>query len=1374
MKPSSTRIILPALLLLGVLLIALLKPGYAQQNPVQPVPGEVEASVNFIESRQGIDPNASDIYLVRLVDPPLAAYRGGIAGLEATNPRVRGENKLNPLSPASLAYRDYLLAQQAAFIEKLEGLAGRKIEVKFQYYAANNGLALYLSGEEAALAASLPEVVFVQPNFRRELQTDVSPAWIGATGIWDGSTTGGLPGTKGEGIIVGVIDTGINPSNPSFADVGADGYNHTNPWGAGVYKGVCDTTNSLYDPTFPCNDKLIGAWAYTGINSGNARDYEGHGSHTASTAAGNVVNAQVNGNTISITRQISGIAPHANIVAYAACCNGDTLSAAIDQIVLDGVDVANYSIGSASPSDPWNDFDSVGFLNARDAGIFVATSAGNNGPDPATLGSPGDAPWITTVAASTHNRKVTNAIINMSGGNTTPPADMLGASFTSAYGPAKIVYAGDYGDALCLNPFPANTWTNGEIVICDRGIIARVDKGANVQAGGAGGLILANSAADGEGVVADDHYLPAVHIGYQNGLVLKAWVADGGSNHTGTIRGSLLETNDDWGDFLTDFTSRGPNRALGDIVKPDVAAPGKDVLAAVGINDPLPPEYTFYDGTSMASPHIAGAGALLMALHPTWTPAEIQSALMSTAWQDMLDYDQASLPTPFEMGSGRVDLSVAAKAGLVLNETKANYDAANPETGGDPSTLNLASFGNGACYQTCSWTRTLRSTQGSSVTWTVDVSAADGLDLVVSPSSFVIPAGGTQVLTVDADARRIAPDTWAFGKITLTPSDPAIPTAHFPVAVFANSSSDIEVFEKSADINLAQVNDTIQYTITLTHRSLSSKTYSISDPVPANAAYINGSASGGLTYNSGTNTLSWSGTLPAGSFTIYEDNRAGYISMGDLGAPPASAPSSLDSGCLLVSLNDLNYFGNIYTTGVWSVNGTLQAGAPPITCAGNTNGQVPSSSPPNNLLAPFWSDLDFTSGGQWYFVGVSWNGAPHTVFSWENVPIKGTANTASFQLWFEEGTDNIWFAYPPGGLPAGTNATIGAENSAGTSGYNYYYNGSGTLPDGTSDLVLGPQPIVNTFGFQVSATGTPDITNTATLTEGALTRQAYAFTDVVTQNTWVGNSANWQTPSNWTRNAVPGAADWVIVPSAPGGGNMPDLTANAAVYNLEIQPGADLDLSTYALSVKGSVINNGTLLQTISSVPANTTTAFLNLTNASGAQDKYFGVQINPTSGPMGSTMVQIKGNAQCTATDPTDTVNRCYEITPSTSQTANIDFYYLDSELDGLVPESLKAWYWTGSAWSSAGTVQARTSIAPDYRRLSVSGVSAYAPFALTDKLSGPTVVELANLSVEQKRTALDGGLQAGAVLLAVLGMIALAYWWNSQRKSAAGKTEQ
>ncbi len=396
------------------------------------------------------------------------------------------------------------------------------------------------------------------------------------------------------------------------------------------------------------------------------------------------------------------------------------------------------------------------------------------------------------------------------------------------------------------------------------------------------------------------------------------------------------------------------------------------------------------------------------------------------------------------------------------------------------------------------------------------------MDLTVTPTSFSIAPGATQVITVNADVRRVPSDAWAFGEIQLVPNTTAIPPAHLPVAARANNGSSSDVLTKSANIDLVQVGSNIHYTVNLTHKSLASASYSLSDPIPANASYVNGSATGGLTYNSGSSTLTWSGSIPAGDFVISEGTKTGYLSMADLGAPPANKPSSLDAGCFLVTLNNLVYFGTTYTQGVWSVNGTMHVGGP-LSCAGNTNGQVPATASPNGTLAPWWDDLDFTSGGNWYFVGVTWNGKPHTVFSWENVPVKGTADLVSFQLWFEEGKDNVWFTYKPGSMPAGSpTATVGAENAAGNDGATYYYNGTGTVPTGAVDLILGPLPVVQSFGFDLTANAVPGVLNEASVTQSTTTHTAYDYTSVYRANTWLGGTTAWGTACQLVAQRGPG------------------------------------------------------------------------------------------------------------------------------------------------------------------------------------------------------------------------------------------------------------
>jgi subtilisin family serine protease len=756
----------------------------------------------LVSAQAGAQPAAR--YIVQLSDAPLASYRGGIEGLSPTNPAALGQVKLDPTSPASVAYLAYLAKQQADFLASAEQTLGHPLEAIFQYRYALNGVAVPLTETEAEKVATMPGVERLEREHMYELLTDAGPAWIGAPSIWDGSAVNGPRGTMGEGIVAGVIDTGVNHDHPSFADVGGDGFDHRNP--RGTFYGFCDP---LTGAPF-CNDKLIGVRDFTGTGP---LDDNQHGSHTASTVAGNVLDATIHAPTIDLTRGISGVAPHANLITYKACvavgCLNLSTAAAIDQATADAVDVINFSIGGGSRN-PWNDSSALAFLGARDAGVFVAASAGNSGPKPQTIGSPSNAPWLTSVGASTHNRKFVNTLAGMSGGGSAAPADISGKGVTSGYGPAAIVYAGDYGSALCgegpaaptgealINPFPPGTF-NGEIVVCDRGVYGRVEKGQNVKEGGAGGYVLANDQANGDSLVGDPHALPGVHITYRDGVALKAWLADG-SGHTGSITGMTTDLTATNGDVMASFSSRGPDKSVPDVLKPDVTAPGVDVLAAVHTTNPLsPPEYGVLSGTSMSGPHTAGAAALVRAIHSTWTPAEVQSALMATSLTDGVRKEDGLKPSDaFDRGAGRVDLTKAAKAGLVLDEQAPDYEAANPATGGDPTTLNHASLADAQCEATCTWTRTVTSTLGSSATWRVSTVRPRGMTLSVSPSRFTLGPGASQTLTVTANVSKMPVGQWLFGEVRLTSS--AAPAAHWPVAVLpggAPTPVDIETTSSS-------------------------------------------------------------------------------------------------------------------------------------------------------------------------------------------------------------------------------------------------------------------------------------------------------------------------------------------------------------------------------------------------------------------------------------------------------------------------------------------------------------------------------------------------------------------------------------------------
>jgi uncharacterized repeat protein (TIGR01451 family) len=373
---------------------------------------------------------------------------------------------------------------------------------------------------------------------------------------------------------------------------------------------------------------------------------------------------------------------------------------------------------------------------------------------------------------------------------------------TSGFGPAPVVFAADFppgGDdaRLCADGvFAAGTFS-GEIVVCERGAYGRVAKGQTVFDGGAGGYILAQSNLVGGGpgaVTSDPHVLPAVHIDYAGYQDLLGYVAITGSSD-GTIAGAVLDSDPVHGDIMASFSSRGPNGSLPDILKPSVTAPGRSIWAAYHQGSGGDGTYTYnvIQGTSMSSPHVAGAGALMKAIHPTWSPAEIESALMNTARTTVLNDDGVSPTTAtwFDQGSGHVDLNLAGQAGLVLDVTTAEYQAADPSAGGDPKSLNLASMGNASCLNSCEWTRTVKSSVDYTSLWTVSASGENSLVVTASPVTFTLAAGAEQDIVVTADVSGVASGVWTFGEVTieeLPQEGLQMPAVHLPVGVMGAAS----------------------------------------------------------------------------------------------------------------------------------------------------------------------------------------------------------------------------------------------------------------------------------------------------------------------------------------------------------------------------------------------------------------------------------------------------------------------------------------------------------------------------------------------------------------------------------------------------------
>ncbi|MEP6678025.1 MAG: S8 family peptidase, partial [Betaproteobacteria bacterium] len=430
---------------------------------------------------------AAGRYIVRLADPPVVAYDGGIAGLSATRP-AKGR-KIDVLDRNVIRYADHLEAKHNDVLARSNG--GRKL---YSYKFVFNGFAAELTRAQLEAIKAAPGVIAVEPDELRHLDTVSTPHFLGldapSTGLW--AQLGGQS-SAGEDIVIGMVDSGIWPEHPSLSDrtgVGPNGqtgklnYQQLPGWNAKCQNGEAFNNSN-------CNKKLIGAQYFIEGKGGAAnvkadfpyeyispRDADGHGTHTSTTAGGN-------GSTVATAEGIvlgnaSGIAPRARISTYkvcwgrleptAGCATSDSV-AAIDQAVADGVDVINYSISGTRTN--FRDPVEIAFLFAHDAGVFVAASAGNSGPGNFTVAH--ISPWLTTVAAGSHDRFY-GATVTLGNGAVYSGASLgTGVSsrptVLSVNVPKAGVAAADA--ARCFIGSLDAAKAAGKIVVCDRGVTAR-------------------------------------------------------------------------------------------------------------------------------------------------------------------------------------------------------------------------------------------------------------------------------------------------------------------------------------------------------------------------------------------------------------------------------------------------------------------------------------------------------------------------------------------------------------------------------------------------------------------------------------------------------------------------------------------------------------------------------------------------------------------------------------------------------------------------------------------------------------------------------------------------------------------------------------
>lgn len=804
----------PRLLFLTFVVCVTLTAVVAAQSV--PASGENGAAI------QGKGKASNRIYIVQMLDAPVVSYTGGIDGFQATKP-AKGQ-KIDPNSARVIAYGAYLDDKHNRALTQVGG--GRKI---YGYHYTFNGFAAELTASQAEAMKSVPGVLAVTKDELREADTSFTPTFLGldaAGGLW--GQLGGV-GRAGEDIIIGDVDSGIWPESPSFSDrTGLNGnaskdgklsYQQIPGW-----HGKCTPGEQF--PASYCNQKLIAAQWFNAAWGGDAglkaqrpweftsaRDYNGHGTHTASTAGGN--HGVPPTGPAAALGPISGIAPRARIAVYkalwstqdAATASGfnSDLVAAIDQAVADGVDVINYSISGTVSNflDPVE----VAYFYAANAGVFVAAAAGNSG----TTGSVNHtSPWLTTVAAGTHSRdgqgSVTIGASTYNGASFATPVtgQLVDASESARAGAivadaTRCFAASDTADQMpALDPAKVA----GKIVLCERGANALVNKSFAVFQAGGIGMVLTNVSGGATTLLALIHSVPTVHVAYT--------AADYASLHSAAHSGLMATINQATivstvpAPLTASFSSRGPLQAgAGNLLKPDIIAPGQDILAAVAPPGNGGLNFSLYSGTSMSTPHVAGLAALLKNLHPDWTPMMIKSALM-TSGGDVLDGPNTNPLVIFRQGAGHVTPNRAADPGLVYNTGVNDWLAflcgtttgVSPSTctalsglgySLDPSDFNAASIAIGAMAGAQTVMRNVTNVGKSNATYTPSTAGLAGFTTTITPSSLTLAPGQTKPFTVNFTRTTAALNAYTGGQLTWTDGthNVRVPVVVRPVALAA-------------------------------------------------------------------------------------------------------------------------------------------------------------------------------------------------------------------------------------------------------------------------------------------------------------------------------------------------------------------------------------------------------------------------------------------------------------------------------------------------------------------------------------------------------------------------------------------------------------
>jgi subtilase family protein/PA domain-containing protein/fibronectin type III domain protein len=1017
-----------------------------------------------------------------------ASYAGGVDGLAPTSPRKTGK-ALKDNSQAVQQYETYIKGKEnqtsAAIVAAVPAAS-----IDTSYTTVYGGVSATVPANQVATLLMVPGVDAVQKDsLQQPLAQDDATTFVGAAAVWP--SLGG-EAHAGQGVLIGLLDTGVWPESPFFADnagLPAPVAPHACQFGDGS-----DTAH--LGPTFDCNHKLVGAYAFThtyltahGSDGAaefcnqtaltcSARDSEGHGTHTASTAAGDLVTNAV---MYGVDRgPVSGMAPGAEVIEYRVClsagCFSSDMVAAVQQAIHDGINVLSFSISGGA--NPYTDAVELAFLDAFNAGVTVSASAGNNGPGSATTDHGG--PWVITVGASTSDRFFTSTL-NLAADNG-DTFSMPGVTITNGITSATPVVLAETlpgEDALCQKQLASGA-AAGKVVACKRGTNARVDKGYNVSLGGAAGMILYNPV--NQDVETDNHWLPAIHVnGPSTGLL--SFI----NGHTGVTatwaQGTPSPTT---GDVMAAFSSRGPSAFF---LKPDITAPGIQVLAGMTpqphgtVNGPPGNLFQAIAGTSMSAPHVAGSVVLVKAAHPDWTPAEIKSALMTSAAQGVVKEDGTTPATPFDDGAGSLRVNRAVSPTLVFDETFTDYVASSADPLGRVN-LNLPSVDAPTMSGQLTTTRTAVNVSGVDQRLHVSVDQPAGTAITVNGKNkdIKIDAGASVTFSITISAPFAANGQY-FGRITLTPSSGNAVT--IPVAF--NKHQGAVTLTQSCTPTTIAVSATSHCSATASNLAPTAASVALSVQTEKSLHFQNTSGATSVS----PHAVSWSGSLtPAIPPQVLSITQGGtpapYVPLALFKVAPI--PGVGDDTITNFNTPSFSYGGENYTrVGVVS-NGYVVVG-------GGTSADIvfrpqifPNPARPNNVIAPLWTDLNPSStGGGSLRIATLTNGTDTwLVVDWSQVKNFGNSATNSFEVWLRLGSTpaseqvSMVYGADVSSGDAASGANSGAENRDGTSGQNIPAPGHNTQ---WRVNLSGPTPGGHqTLEYDLSSDEAGTFTSTASMT----------------------------------------------------------------------------------------------------------------------------------------------------------------------------------------------------------------------------------------------------------------------------------------------------